>query len=222
NPFVYEKMPFDPDHAFEPIALLGAVPLALAVHTKIPPRNLKDLIAYSQEHDLAFASAGNGAPGHLAFEYLRYKTALKGHHVPYRGNAPASTALLSGEVDAAFIAVSGVLPHIQSGALAALAVSSPQRIPVLPDVPTAAESGVPDFAARFANILMAPAGTPPALIKILSEQAQKILATEDAKKRLEAASLDPITSTPDGLRQWIKVESARWGAVVKATGMKLE
>jgi tripartite-type tricarboxylate transporter receptor subunit TctC len=223
NPHVYTKMPFDPDRSFEPIARMGAVPLALAVNaSKIPARRLQDLIAYSQTHAVTFSSAGNGSPGHLALEYLRYKTTLKGIHVPYRGNAPASTALLAGEVDAAFIAVSGVLPHIQTGALVALAVSTPTRIALLPNVPTAAEAGVPDFAAVFANVLMAPAGTPPALIKILNEQTQKIFAAPEAKTRLAALGLEDIVGTPEGLRQWIHAESARWGAVVKATGMKLD
>jgi len=199
------------------------VPLALAVNaSKVPARSLQELIAYSQTHAISFSSAGNGTPGQLALEYLRYKTALKGTHVAYRGNAPASTALLSGEVDAAFIAVSGILPHIQSGALVALAVSGQTRMALLPDVPTAAEAGVPGFAAVFANVLMAPAGTPPALIKILSTQAQTIMSADDAKRRMAAIGLEPVIGTPEGLRQWLTEERARWGAVVKATGMKLD
>jgi tripartite-type tricarboxylate transporter receptor subunit TctC len=223
NPHVYEKMPFDPDRDFEPIARLGAVPLALAVNAnKVPVRGLQELIVYSQTHAISFSSAGSGAPGHLALEYLRYKTALKGEHVAYRGNAPASTALLAGEVDAAFIAVTGILPHIQSGALVALAVSGPSRMALLPDVPTAAEAGVSGFAAVFANVLMAPAGTPPALIKLLSAQAQIIMSADEAKRRLAGIGLEPIIGTPEGLRQWIAEERVRWGAVVKATGMKLD
>ncbi len=222
-PHVYEKLPFDPDRSFEAISLMGTVPLALAVNAaKIPARTLQDLIAYSQQHEVTFSSAGSGSPGHLALEYLRTKTTLKGRHIPYRGNAPASTALLSGEVDAAFIAVSGVLPHVQSGALVALAVSSPHRLANLPDVPTAAESGVPGFAAQFANVLMAPAGTPAPLIKLLNEQTQAIITTEESKRRLAALGLEPVVTSPQGAREWIAQERARWGAVVKATGMKLD
>jgi tripartite-type tricarboxylate transporter receptor subunit TctC len=223
NPHVYEKLPFDPERSFEPIARLGAVPLALAVNAnKVPARTLQDLIAYSQTHVVSFSSAGSGAPGHLALEYLRYKTALKADHVPYRGNAPASTALLAGEVDAAFIAVSGVLPHIQSGALIALATSGATRIASLPNVPTTAEAGVPGFAAVFANVLMAPAGTPPALIKLLNTQTQTIMSTDEVQRRMAVIGLEPIVGTPEGLRQWIAEEGVRWAAVAKATGMKLD
>ena len=221
NPHVYAKLPFDPD-ALAPISLMGSYDLVLGVNPRVPANTLAELIEYSQTNPLNFSSGGLGAPGQLAFEYLKLKTRVKGQHVAYRGGAPAAAALVAGDVEAAFISSSAMMPFVSSGKVRALATSGAARLDVLPNVPTVAESGVPDFEARLHYFLMAPAETPRVLVDRLNEQVRRIYAESKTKDLLVPIGLEPTVSTPEAARELIKRQSERWEPVVRAAGIKVE
>ncbi len=204
-----------------PAAQVGEVVLLLAVNpSKVKATDFKALVAESGVHEISFGSAGIGSPGHLAFEYLKQVSGIKGVHVPYRGAALVMQDLLTGNIDAAFI-VSGVLvPHVKAGKIRALAVSAERKIDALPDVPTANAAGIKNFEASFRNFLMAPAKTDP---KILAVYEKEILALEkDAAfiDRLKALSTAPAFGTGAQAAQVIEREYKRWGDVIAASGLK--
>jgi tripartite-type tricarboxylate transporter receptor subunit TctC len=216
NPHMNANQGYDPA-ALTGVAKVGEVVLALGVNAKkVPAASFAELVAQSAKQELSFASAGVGSPGHLAFEYLRAVSPLKGVHVPYRGAALALQDLLSGNVDAAFI-VSGVLvPHIEAGSVRALAVSSAKRTPELPNVPTAQEAGIPDFEARFANLLMAPAKTPTPILQAMESAVLEIARTPEFGERLKRLSTAQELSGGAEANAWIAREKARWGKVTAA------
>jgi len=222
NPFLYQIMPFDVKDGLAPISIIGTYILVLATSSSLPVHSLAELLAYAKQHPVNFASGGVGAPGHLGFEYLRYRTGLNGVHIAYRGGPAAGEALLAGEVGAAFVSTSVVIPYAKSGQLNALAVSDSVRYPALPDVPTVAESGVPDFRIRFASLLMAPAHTKPELIALLNDEVHRIFAQDDVRKHLQAIDVTATVSTPAEAGAWLVDESARWAPIIKASGMKAE
>ena len=218
NPHINANQGFDPA-ALTPVAKIGEVVLLLAVNpAKVPVKSYTEMVAFSQTHELSFGSAGNGSPGHLAFEYLRSVSNVKGVHVPYRGAAVALTDLIGGNIDAAFI-VSGVLvPHIKAGTLKALAVSANRRVDDLPDVPTAREAGIPDFEARFANLLLAPATTPAPILELMEKTVLEAAQDPEFRAKLKFLSTDPEFAGRGEAAAWITREKERWGKVVKASG----
>jgi len=222
NPFLYPSMPFDAKKAFRPIALIGIYAQTLVVTSGLPVQKLSDLLALAKSKNVTYASAGNGSPGHLTFEHLLQRTGIKMTHVPYKGAAPAVTDLLGGQVDAGFLVTSSVVPHVKAGKLRAIAVSSNERLPTLPDVPTIAESGVSGFDVRFTFLLLAPAGTPDAVVTRLHEQVTKAFARNDVRERLRAMDIPPVTGGEADVRAWVEKESARWGAVIKTAGVRAE
>lgn len=216
NPHMNPNRTYDPA-ALTAVAKVGEVVLLLAVNPqKVQAKNFPELVAASRQRELSFGSAGVGSPGHLAFEYLRAVSELKGVHVPYRGAALALQDLVAGQIDASFI-VSGVLvPHVKSGALRALAVSANSRVPELPDVPTASEAGIPNFEARFANILLAPTSISPAMLSFMEKEILTLGADPDFAARLRAISTQPGAAGSAEAAQWISRERERWGKVVAA------
>jgi tripartite-type tricarboxylate transporter receptor subunit TctC len=221
NPHVYKKMPFDPENALDPISLMGSYDLVLGVNPAVPAKTLKELIAYADNNPVNFSSGGIGAPGHLAFEYLKLKTGIKGLHVAYRGGAPAATALVGGEVQAAFISSSAMMPFVTGGQVRPLATSGAKRLDALPDVPTVAETGVPGFEARLHYFLMAPAGTPRALIGRLNEQVRKTYASSKAKELFASIGMESTVSTPEEARALLTSQRERWEPVVRAADIKV-
>lgn len=220
-PYLFKDPGFK-NEEFSPLALIGITEQLMAINVSLPVSTLGELVAYSKTNTLAFASGGNGTSGHLAFEAVKLATGLKASHVPYRGAAPAANDLLAGHVQIAFITSPALLPHVKAGKLKALAVSSSERIPTLPDVPTAKEAGVPDFDAQFAFVSMVPAATPPAVQAYLSREIASIFAMADIRDRLTAIGVTPRTSTQAEAATWIKREGERWRKVIEATGMKVE
>lgn len=220
NPHLQRSQGFASD-ALVPAAQVGEVVLLLAVNpAKVKATNFKSLVAESSGHEISFGSAGIGSPGHLAFEYLKQVSGIKGIHVPYRGAALVIQDLLTGNIDAAFI-VSGVLvPHVKAGKLRALAVSAERKVEALPDVPTANAAGIKNFEASFRNFLMAPAKTDP---KILAIYEKEILALKDDAKfidRLKALSTAPVFATGAEAKKVIAREYKRWGEVISSSGLK--
>jgi len=193
----------------------------LAVNAKVPARTWPELVAYSKTRPLNFGSAGFGTPPHLAFEYLKVVSKLDAVHVPFRGASPALAELLAGNVDASFLVSGAVLEHVKKGALRALAVSSPERLAAMPDVPTATEAGIPDFETRFANLLVVPARTPENVQVHLSKALTDVLQLPDVRGRFAALATEPGGGPGSGAVAWVARERARWQKVIKDSGIKL-
>ena len=220
NPYLYQGLAFDPVKDFRPVALVGSFAQTLAVTPGLQAKNVRELVALAKSKNLTYASAGNGSPGHLIFEYLLQLTGAKMTHVPYKGAAPAITDLLGGQVDAGFLVTPGVLPHVRSGKLRALAVSSNERLAVLPDVPTVAESGVRDFDVRFTFFLLAPVGTPDPIVTRWQGEVVEALKPAAVRDRLRAMDMQPATGDAAAVKAWTAKEGARWSAVIKTAGIK--
>jgi tripartite-type tricarboxylate transporter receptor subunit TctC len=221
NPWLYPKAGYEPLTSFATVGEVAAVPNVLVVSATSPVRTLKDFVelARSKPGRLTYSSGGNGSAAHMAFEALKLRTKITTVHIPYRGTVPAVTDLLGGQVDTTFTGVTVLLPHIRSGRLRALAVSSAQRIPSLPDVPTVAESGYAGFEADQWYGLVAPAGTPAARIQKLNTELNRVLASPAVAQQLAGEGAIPAPGTPEAFRALIARELPRWGAVVKAANM---
>ena len=227
NPSLYPKLDYDPVRSFAPVAWVARVPNVLVVHASVPARTLAELVALAkaQPGKLAFGSGGNGSAAHIATEYLKLQTGASFLHVAYRGTAPAVTDLLAGQLQLLFTGAPALLPHIKAGKLRALAVSSPQRIALLPDVPTVAESGVPgtkDFEADQWYGVVAPAGTPADIVALLNRQINQSLNSAEVKARLNAEGAEPTPSTPQVFGQLIASEMKRWDRVIKSAHITVD
>ncbi len=218
NPAIYPRLGYDPLKSFVPVAWVARVPNVLVVPASAPVRSFKDFIerARTRPGQFTFSSGGNGSAAHITFEYLKLAARIFMLHIPYRGTAPSVTDLIAGNVDATFTGAPAVLPHVKSGRLRALAVSSAQRIPSLPDVPTVAESGFPGWEADQWYGVVAPAGTPAAVVNRLNAEINKALALPDVAQQLASEGAVPMPGTPQAFADLIQREIPRWAAVVKA------
>ncbi|MGH8634591.1 MAG: Bug family tripartite tricarboxylate transporter substrate binding protein [Burkholderiales bacterium] len=220
---IHVKLSYHPLKDFAPVSLVAASPYALIVSPASPAKSVKELVALakSRPEKFHFASGGIGTGLHMAGELLNLAAGIRMIHVPYKGAAPGMTALMSGEVDTMFNGVSSALPQVKAGRLRALAVSSAQRTPLLPDLPTVAESGLKYETAGWYG-LVAPARTPKAVTARLQSQLHKALNTPEMKERLASQGVDGIASTSEQLTQHLRVEIDKWTAVVKAAGLKAD
>ena len=221
NPSLYPKLSYDPQRSFTPVAWVARVPNVLVVNASMPAHSLKELIALAKARPghLSYGSGGNGSAAHTTMEYLKMQTGSSFLHIPYRGTAPSVTDLLGGQIHVLFTGIPALLPHIKSGKLRALAVSSPKRLALLPDVPTVAESGVPGtkgFEADQWYGLVAPVGTPANVVSLLNQHANKALASEEVRARLAAEGAEATPATPQVFAQLIAAEIPRWARVIKA------
>jgi tripartite-type tricarboxylate transporter receptor subunit TctC len=223
-PALFPKLPYDPVRDFAPITLVANVPLVLVVNPAIPAADLPAFIAHLKANPgkYDFASSGVGAPLHLAGELFKSMTGTEVTHVPYRGSGPALTDLVAGRVAMFFGDAPSTLSHVQAGTVRALGVGTKARLGVLPDVPTMAEAGLPGFEAYTWNALFAPAGTPPAAVERLNAAATAALARPEVRERLRTLGYEVVGSTPGQLAEHVKAEIAKWGAVVRASGVKVE
>ena len=222
NPYLYRDVGFDPQRAFIPVANLGSFMLVLLVHPSHPARSLPEFIEAARRSPVFYTSGSVGSPGHLAMEHLRQLAGLSKdalEHVPQRGNAEALTALVSGQVPAGFLAIGGGPDLVRSGRLRALAVSGTARHPLLPDVPTVAESGVAGFEVRIANLLLAPRGTPEAAVADWARLGRGLLASEAARGRLAGWGIDP---PEEDAARFIAANGARFERVVREAGMRAD
>jgi tripartite-type tricarboxylate transporter receptor subunit TctC len=224
NPALYPKLSYDAVKDFAPIIYVAATPYVLSVHPSLPVTTVKQLIALAKAKpgQLNYASAGNGSTHHLSGELLKTMAGIDMVHIPYKGTTPALSALLAGEVSVMFVTVTGVQPHIKSGKVRALAVSTPKRSDMLPDVPTVAEAALPGFEMLSWFGLLAPAGTPPAVVTRINADTAKVLALPDVKAALLAQGLEVISGTPEQFGNYIKTEIAKITRLAKATGIKAE
>jgi tripartite-type tricarboxylate transporter receptor subunit TctC len=224
NSSLFAKLPFDSARDFAPIATLASFSLTLVVHPSIPVRSLAEFVAYAKTHKegpLLYGSGGAGGdPGHLTMEYFRMQTGFEAQHVSFRGNAEVVTGLVGGHVKVGFLATPGVLPHVRSGRLKALAVSSAQRTPPAQDIPTVAESGNADFDVRFYMIMLAPAGTPEPIRATLEREVQRAMGSPDLQARLQAQGLQPIASTGLETGVLLNATAKRWKSVIQSAQIR--
>lgn len=220
SPSLYAKPTYDPIKQFEPISLLAIAPNVLVVHPSVPAKNVKELIALAKAKpkQINFAGSGSGSTPHLAGELFRTMTNTQMMHVPYRGTGPAITGLLSGEVESMFMPALAAVPLINSGRVRALAVTSRNRLPALPGLPTVSESGLKGYESSQWYGLLAPAGTPSDIVNLLSAQTMKIMQTDDMKQRMAEAGSIAVGSTRDVFAKHLESEFAKWAKVIKASG----
>ncbi|WP_082585737.1 Bug family tripartite tricarboxylate transporter substrate binding protein [Hydrogenophaga sp. Root209] len=224
NPALIDRMPFDPQKDLAPISLLGTTALALVVHPSVPSNNTQELIAYLKKRpgQLSYASSGNGSPQHLSAEMFKALTGTRVLHIPYRGAAPGVADVVAGQLEMTVGVVNQLIPHIRSGRLKAIGVTSKKRQPSLPDVPTLDESGVPGYESEIWLGLCAPAATPAPIIRQINAAVQKILTMPDVVTRLNGQGLEVLTSTPDQMRQRAADDLVRWTKIIKTAGIKAE
>ena len=229
NPWLYKKLAYDPAKDFAPIGMIGAVPLLVVVNAASPVKTIADLVALSKSkpEGLSYGSAGNGSPHHLGMEMFKAATGARLTHVPYKGSSPAITDLLGGQIQAMFSDIPPALPHVRSGRLRAIAVTSAKRQSALPEVPTVAESGVAGtqgFEAVAWQSLVAPAGTPREIVNRYADALAKVMAQPALRSKLEQDGFEPVarSMSPDQLSAYIRSETERWGKVIKASGASID
>lgn len=224
NPSLYDKVPFDPLKDFAPVTLFGTLPILLVVNPSVPANSIQELIALgkSSPDGLIYASGGSGTPQHLSAELLKSMTGAKLVHIPYKGNAPAVTDLLGGQVQMLLSPMNSVLPHVKTGKLRALGVASTTRLPYLPAIPTIAEAGVPGYQSDIWLALVAPSGTPKDIVDKMGREVAAILAQPDVKEKLAAQGIEPAASSPEELTRLIKDDLVRWAKVIKESGARAE
>lgn len=224
NASLYDKLGYDPLKDFEPIGLIAKIPNILVVNEKLPVKSVADYVQFAKAspNGITFASSGSGSSIHLSGEMFKMIANLNMLHVPYRGSAPAINDLLGGQVQSMFDNTPSALPHVRSGKLRAIAITSAQRSALLPDVPTVAESGFPGFDVQSWFGLSAPAGTPKAVVERLNTELGKVLASPDVRERLVNLAATPSHGTPEQFRSFNAAEVKRWQEVVKLSGAKAE
>lgn len=228
NPALYKKLAYNPQKDFAPVAQVAAVPLAVVVHPSVDVKTLADLVALAKSKkpgDLNYASAGNGSPHHLVAEMFCSAAGVKLTHVAYKGSSPALTDVVAGHIPMMFTDIAPALPFIQSGRLKVLAVTSANRVPALPNVPTVAESRIPgtkDFEGVAWQGLVAPAGTPQATIDKLSSAIVTIMSLPEVKGKLEQDGVEVRTRTASQFADYIASEYPRWGKAVKESGATID
>ena len=224
NPSLYAKMPYDAVKDFAPITLVAITPNVLVVNASLPVNSAKEFVAYAKANSgkLAFGSGSNGSAGHLAGELFKVETATDIVHVPYKGGAPATQALLAGDTQFMFDNLANAMPQVKAGKLKALAVTTAQRSKLAPDLPTMAEAGLPGFDISTWFGLLAPAGTPPDVIAKWNAEVTKILNSPDMRERLTAQGAEPAPTTPGEFAAFIQSEIPKYARIVKVSGAKVD
>ncbi|MBI2294038.1 MAG: tripartite tricarboxylate transporter substrate binding protein [Betaproteobacteria bacterium] len=224
NVSLYSKINYDPVNDFAPVAVFATSPNLLVVHPSFPARSVKEFVAVAKKNPgkLNFSSSGSGSTQHLSGELLKIKIGVDMTHIPYKGSAPSMTALASGEVDFSFNNIPAAQPLMIPGRIRALGITSAKRSPLLPELPTLIEGGLPGFITQTWYGVLAPAGTPGAVINTLNAVIVKAIKKDDFRARIAQTGADTITETPEYFRRMLKEEIERWAIVVKASKAKAE
>jgi tripartite-type tricarboxylate transporter receptor subunit TctC len=223
NGALYAKMPYDMVKDFTPVTLLATTPNMLVVHNGVPAKTLAEFIALGKKDGkMSFASSGSGTSIHVSGELFKSMTGIDMEHIPYKGRASAIPDLLGGRVTMMFDNMPSSLPLVKEGKLRALGVTSAQRSPAAPDIPTLAEAGLPGFEAVSWFALFAPANTPKPIVDKLQGEVAKIIKSPEVSKKLAEIGLDPVGSTPEALATYQRSEIVKWAKVVKDSGAKAE
>jgi tripartite-type tricarboxylate transporter receptor subunit TctC len=223
-PSLYVHAGYDPRKDFAPIGMIGTAPSVLVVHPSVPVHSVGEFIAYAKAATapVAFGSPGVGTANHLAGELFANATGTKLQHIPYKGTGPAMSDLLGGHIPMMFVPIPAAIGNVQAGSLRALAVSSPKRSSLLPDLPSVQESGVPDFDVALRYGLVAPAGTPRPIIDRLNKELNAALASEEVKKRLATEGADALPGSPEAYAADIDKEESKWSVLVHKLNLKVE
>ena len=223
-PYVYRKLPYDPNRDFVPITLLGTADIILVVNAKVPIRTTRQLLDYAKANPgkLTYASGGNGSISHLLGEYFDAMAKVDMLHIPYKGDAQMVTDVVGGQVNLAFGTAVAWLPHIKSGTVAAIAVTNPKRSTTLTDLPTLNESGVPGYDAVQWFGIAAPTGTPQEVVQRYSSEIKAILAMPEVQKRFTELGFDVVGDTPAEFAQFLRAENAKWKKIAEISGTKLD
>ena len=224
GPSLYSRLPYHPVRDFAPVTQVATAPLMIVVHPGVPAKSVKDLIAYARANPgkINYASGGIGASTHLPAELFKSMADIDVVHVPYKGGGPALLGVISGQAQMLMISVVGALPHVKSGKLRGLAVTSSKRSPELPDVPTVAESGVPGYSVVLWYGVYAPKGTPAGIVSVLHRSIVKTLQAPEIRERLARDGAQPVGNTPEQFSRINSAEVAQWEKVVKAAGIRPE
>jgi tripartite-type tricarboxylate transporter receptor subunit TctC len=222
NQFLYKNLKYDTARDFEPVSLLVLVPNVIVVPASSPAKTMQEFIAYAKSKKLLYASAGNGTSSHLSGELLKRKLGVEMSHIPYRGTMPAVTDMIGGRVDVTCDNVSALLPHVRSGALRALAVTTAERLAVLPDVPTMDASGIKDFKSSGWTAVFAPAKTPPEIVEKMHRALANAIRQPDVSKTMEQVGNVVVGSSPDELKKFAKDESDTWGPIIKEAKITID
>ncbi len=223
-PHLAKDLRYDPFKDFAPVSVVASVPYVVAVNATVPAKTLNEFTAYAQANPgkVSYSSCGNGTLCHLAGELYRSLTSTDLLHVPYKGSAPAVTALLGGEVNAAFDTLTVLAPQVKGGKVKGLAITSARRSPTLPDVPTAAEAGLASFEVSSWFGIVVPAATPKPIVDRLGKALADIAARPETRAKLAEQGLDVESTTPEAFARLIRDDSAKWGKVVAESGAKIE
>ncbi len=224
GPTLYTKAGYDPRKDFAAIGLIGHAPNSIVVHPSFPAKTLGELIAYAKANPekVSFGSAGAGSASHITGEYFASIVGIKIVHIAYKGTGPAMADLLGGHIPMAIAPIPATHANVSAGTLRALAVTSPKRISLLPDVPTIAESGLPDFEATLYYGLIAPAATPRPIVEKLNQALRAAIESDDVKKRLLQDGTEPTPSTSEEYAAFIDKDETKWSKIIKASGAKTE
>jgi tripartite-type tricarboxylate transporter receptor subunit TctC len=222
NPFLYPKMPYDPLKDFVPVTMINSAPLLLVVHPSIPAKSVTELIAFAMSHpgQLNYGSGGLGSTPYLAAELFKSLAGIDVVHVPYKGGAPALSDLVGGQLTFMIENMPGTMPYARAGNLRALAITSPQRTELAPELPTMAEAGVPGYEISGWNGLFAAKGTPPDIVARLHSEVTKILRTPEVRQELATLGAEPVGDTPDEFAAFLRADAARWGKIIQEKGIR--
>jgi tripartite-type tricarboxylate transporter receptor subunit TctC len=223
-PALYPKLPYDPVKDFQPVTLALTSPLVLVAHPSFPAKNLKDTIAVarSKPDTVTFGSPGNGTTGHLGTELLKTIANVRMTHIPYKGAVPAFTGLMGGEIAIYMSSIPPAMPHLKTGRVKAIGVTSAKRMETLPNVPTIAESGLPGYEVTNWYGVMAPAGIPKDVLTKLNGELVRILKLPDVQQRFQGEGGDIGANSPDEFAKFIRTEITKWDKAVKASGAKVD
>ncbi len=225
NPALYPKtLPYHPLRDFAPVSMVATGPQTLVVNPSLPVRSVKELVALARARpgQINFASSGVGGPMHLSSELLKIAAGIDIVHVPYKGGGPALNDVIGGQIEMTFIGAPASMPHIRSGRLRILAVSTARRTAALPEVPTVAESGYPGFEVGALYAMLAPAATPVPVVNRLSAELAKIASHKDMRERLVALGLETVGSTPEYLADFMKTDLEKWSKLIQRLGLKTD
>ena len=224
NPSLQPKLPYDSVKDFSPVTLVGSGPNVLVVHPSVPARSMAEFVTLLKANPgkYNYASSGNGSGGHLATELFKSMAGVEMNHIPYKGNGPATVDILAGQVPIMFTSTAPMLPHMRAGKLRGLATSGASRSSATPDLPTIAESGFPGYEASLWYGILAPAGTPQAVIKVLNTKIIEVLRAPDIRERFTGLGIGIAGSTPEHLDKHLRSELAKWAKVIKTAKIRLE
>lgn len=221
NPTLYRKLSFNPLADLRPLTIIARSHQVLVVHPSIPVNSVAEFVAYAKANPVSYAHGGNGSPGHLTMELFRMLAGFPATPVPYRGNAQLAVDLAAGQIKVGFVGTGGVMEHVRAGRLKALAISSAERVPAAPDVPTIAEAGY-DFQRETYFLLLAPAATPEPVVALIEREARRALQASDLMERFRSVNVEIVASSGTEAKARLEADTKLWAKVIRDTGMNVE